>query len=662
MAVPVLLLVLVPLGPLTAQAQDAPRPDTTRHPPSVSADPDSTISMSVTLPEITVKSASGRPASIPTAAHVTALDSATIAQSGAQSVADLLTMRSGAFVKQYGSTGLATLSMRGMGGTQTQVLLDGLRVSNPQTGQLDLSLLPTLLIESVEVQRGTGAVRHGSGSLGGTVHLHTLAPQTDPLVRAAAGGGAYGERYASALVSGGQGQWSGLVAGRYYHTDGDFRYRNQFLVPSQTLRRTGAGARMTTLYGRGTWRGAEHRWSLSGWWTQARRGLPGPASARGGGARQWDQLARVWTKGTLSLGTGTLTLSAQGQRSRLRYRNPPTRTDRTTRTTTTDAKARLRYPVLPFGTLTAGTTLGYDHASLQGGVDRLSGAAFVDATLSLPPLQIQPAVRLDAIGLNGEPAVVPSPRLGVRLRPFAWKGIALRGLVSRAFRYPTFNERYYDPGGTPGLRPEDGWTVEGGASVRLARATTFLSADATAFATRLTDKIVWQPSYVTSGVQVWSPSNVSRVYSRGLELSLRARTHLRPDLTLSGGTHFTHTRAENRANPDSPAYGAQLPYVPEQKWKLWTQVQWRGLSLSASAQLVGPRYYSTDESKALPPYQIVDLRAAYKWTFAAGRLALEAQIENVLDRRYEIVRLYPMPPRHATVRLRFSFPCPPNRR
>ncbi len=656
MAALVLLFVFALLVPAPVWAQDPARPDTVRQ--AAPAAPDSTIAMTMSLPEVRVEGTSGRSASIPTAAHVAALDSTAIAQSGAQSVADLLTMRSGAFVKQYGSTGLASLSLRGMGGPQTQVLLDGLRMANPQTGQLDLSLLPTLLIESVEVQHGAGAARHGSGSLGGTVHLQTLRPQTDLLVRAAGGGGAYGERYVSALASGGEGAWSGLVAGRYYRTDGDFPYRNQFLVPTQTLRRRGARARTMTLYGRGAWQGDTKQWSLAGWWTRARRGLPGPASARGGGAQQWDQLGRVWTKGTLSLGDGTLSLSAQGQRSRLRYRNPPTRTDRTTKTTATDAEAQLRHPLSDLGTLTAGTTLGYDHASLQGGVDRLSGAAFVDATLSLPPLQLQPAVRLDAMGGNGAPTLVPSPRLGLRLRPFAWDGLTLRGLVARAFRYPTFNERYYDPGGTPGLQPEDGWTLEGGVSVRRAGSTTLFRADATVFATRLTDKIVWQPSYVASGVQVWSPSNVSRVFSRGLELSLRARTQPRPGLVLSGGTIFTHTRAQNRANPASAAYGAQLPYVPKQKWKLWAELQWRGLSASVTGQLVGPRYYTADESKALPPYQAVSLRTAYEWTFDAGRLTLETQVQNVLDHRYEIVRLYPMPPRHITLRLRFSFSGP----
>ncbi|PSQ99297.1 MAG: hypothetical protein BRD51_01970, partial [Bacteroidetes bacterium SW_11_64_17] len=191
MAALFLFLVAALLGPSVTWAQEPARRDTAKRASVASATPDSSIAMSLTLPEVTVKGAPGRSPSIPTAAQVTTLDSAAVVQSGASSVADLLSMRSGAFVKQYGGTGLASLSMRGMGGTQTQVLLDGLRVANPQTGQLDLSLLPILLIESVEVQHGAGSARHGSGSLGGTVHLRTLRPQTDPLFRVAGGGGAY---------------------------------------------------------------------------------------------------------------------------------------------------------------------------------------------------------------------------------------------------------------------------------------------------------------------------------------------------------------------------------------------------------------------------------------------------------------------------------------
>ena len=148
---------------------------------------------------------------------------------------------------------------------------------------------------------------------------------------------------------------------------------------------------------------------------------------------------------------------------------------------------------------------------------------------------------------------------------------------------------------------------------------------------------------------------ISGLQSRpGAEPTGSAATTLRPNPVGREPIH-SHRR-RNRANPDSPAYGAQLPYVPKQTWKLWGRVGWNGLSLSATSRLVGTRFYSADESNALSPYQALDLRVAYEWSLGTGELALVAQVKNVLDRRYEIVRLYPMPPRHATFQLRFFFP------
>ncbi|WP_243664067.1 TonB-dependent receptor, partial [Rhodothermus marinus] len=61
----------------------------------------------------------------------------------------MLEARTGLFVKRYGSGGLATLSLRGSGATQTLLLIDGHRVADPQSGLIDLTLLPTVLLSAV---------------------------------------------------------------------------------------------------------------------------------------------------------------------------------------------------------------------------------------------------------------------------------------------------------------------------------------------------------------------------------------------------------------------------------------------------------------------------------------------------------------------------------
>ena len=652
-----------PSAPDSAQASS---PDDSLRTDSVAVPP----SMQVDLPAITVEAPRPAVDAVPDAARTTVLDSATIARSGASSTADLLALRSGAFVKQYGASGLATLSLRGTGASQTTVLLDGLRLSDPQSGQIDLSLLPTLLIESVTVRSGAGSARSGSGSLGGTVRLRTLRPSRRPTVRFRGGAGAFGEREGSAVVSGGTGAWSGLVAARRYTSNGDFSYRNEFLFPPRSVDRKGADIRTTTVYGRAMWDPSRAprdagpsapgpQWTIATWITGANRGLPGPASTSSGNARQHDRLGRVWVDGTFPIDSGrlagsTLDLQAQGQASSLRYTNAVTKADRTSSTQSADVNADLQLPPSSWGAIHLGASAGYDHASLDGGVEQMEAAVSADGRLRVGPLRLEPALRLDATWLDGSATIVPSPRLGVSVAPLGDERLVLKGLLARAFRVPTFNERYYEPGGNPNLQPEDGWSAELGVLGRTGAPRWSVEAEVSGYTSRLTDQIVWRPSFVTNGLQVWRPGNVGVVRTWGLDVSLRGRVAVTDALSLRAGSVFTHTRAENRANRRSPAYDAQLPYVPPQQLKLWGGVAWNGLSVDLSGRLVGARYYSTDESQRLDPYQVVDLRAAYRLPLPGVDVTADIGIDNLLDERYQVVRLYPMPPRHVSASLTVS--------
>ena len=668
-----LTLAVLPAMNASGQTPRSPEPDSSRPSPADTVRADSIgalPAMRVDLPAITVEAPQPVSPAVPDAARTTVLDSVAIARSGAASVDDLLSLRSGAFVKQYGASGLATASLRGTGASRTVVLLDGLRLSDPQSGQIDLSLLPTLLIESATVQHGAGSARSGSGSLGGTVRLQTLRASNRTTVRVRGGGGAFGERQGSAVVSGGSGRWSGLVAARRYASAGDFSYRNEFLFPPRSVEREGADIQTTTVYSRATWDGARDaaasagppaapRWTVATWVTRSDRGLPGPASASSSDARQRDRLGRLWIDGTVPLGGGllggsTLDLQAQTHLSSLRYTNAITGTDRTSRTQSVDVTAGIGLPPTSTGTLEVGLSGGYDRASVNDGVDQFEAAATADGRLRAGPLLVEPALRLDATWLDGSTTLVPTPRLGVSLRPFEDERVVVKALLARAFRVPTFNERYYEPGGNPDLEPEDGWSADLGVRSRLSRPGWTVQAEVTGYTSRLTDQIVWRPSFVTNGVQVWRPGNVGAVRTWGLDLSMRGRVQVADAVGLRLGAVFTHTRAENRANRLSPAYGAQLPYVPPQQLKLWGGLAWNGLSVDLSGRLVGPRFYSSDESQRLAPYQVVDLRAGYRFSLAGANLTAHVQVDNLLDERYQVVRLYPMPPRHVSASVTVS--------
>ena len=609
------------------------------------------------LPPLTVEADRLAGAERHTAQHLTRLDAADLERAGAHTAAELLERRSGLFVRQYGAGGLATASVRGLSSQQTLVLVDGQRVTDPQSGQIDLSLLPTALLASAEVQPGAAAGRYGSGSLGGVVHLRTLQPTEALRLKLSGGAGGLGEWRGGGIVSGGWGRLRALAAAEWSRIDGDFRYTNEALFPAREVRRKGAGRSLATVFGKVSYDAGRHRLSLTGWVNEVERGLPGTSNARLSKfdqptARQWDAHRRLLARSRSRFGWGTLTLDARAQRTRLRYANPAAQQRDTAQTTTLAATARAEAALGTHWFATGGVETGLDRARLRGGVQRTRAAAFASGEGVYGRWLFQPALRLDTYASGEAPnETALSPQIGLSVQPLAWEGLRLKGRLSRAFRVPTFGERFYEPGGNPDLRTEKGWSAEAGLAVEAERARAGLAAEATVFMTRLRDQVVWHPSYVGPGLQVWTPRNVGRVRTRGLEASLEGHLRLAEALHVDGGLFATYTDAQNRANPDAAAFGKQLRYVPRAQLKWQLGAAWRGLRLDLSGRLASRRYVASDESQAVPAYHVVDAQLGYERAVGGARVSLGLGVENVFDASYQIVQFYPMPPRRACLRL-----------
>ena len=634
---------LVGWAPALAGAQ-AP-PDTV----VVSAGLDSVLA----LPEVTVEAERARLRSEAATLRVTTLGPEAIDAASAQTVADLLAARTGLFVKRYGEGGLATISLRGTNSNQTLVLVDGQRVADPQSGQVDLSLLPTVLLESVDVLHGANAARYGSDGIGGVVRLHTLQPTTGWRVRTTGRLGAFGAQSAGAVASGGQGRVTGLIATEISQSERNFPYTNDALFPPRTQRRRGADRSLTTVFSKVRYDGPRHRLSLNGWYNDVERGLPGASNADPSGARQWDTHRRLLANYRTTLGASVLTVDARAQQSELRYVNPSNATRTTTQTQSYAATGRIQAPLGTRWSVEGGATVGYDAADLRGGVRRTTLGSFLQGTGTYGRWQLHPALRLDryATAEGAANLTALSPQLGVNVQPLPWEGLRLKGHVGRAFRAPTFSERFYLPGGNPGLTAERGWSAEAGAVVSSSRGRTTGQLEATAFTTRIRDQIVWFPSFVGPGVQAWSPANVADVVTQGVELSAQGTAQLAEGTQLNGGFVFTHTAAEDRSNPVLRAHGRQLPYVPKQQLKAFAGATWGPVTLDLTGRLVSERFITTDESQSLPPYQVLDARLAVTQSVGPVAMTLDLSVQNALNTDYAIIRFYPMPPRHARLRL-----------
>jgi len=109
------------------------------------------------------------------------------------SAGDLLDYLSGVDLRQRGPIGVqADVSIRGGSFDQVMILLNGINVTDPQTGHHSLNLPVDLsAIERVEILEGPGARAYGPNAFSGAINFVTATPDTNR-VNADIAGGAHG--------------------------------------------------------------------------------------------------------------------------------------------------------------------------------------------------------------------------------------------------------------------------------------------------------------------------------------------------------------------------------------------------------------------------------------------------------------------------------------
>lgn len=641
-----LLLLLAPLATAVASAQ-----------PADSLRTDSLGAVTVTATRVETAAAAAP-------VRVQALDRADVVAAGAQTVADLLEARTGAFVRRYGPGGLASVSLRGASASQTLVLLDGHRIADPQLGQLDLSLLPTLLVDRAEVLYGPGSALHGTDGVGGVVNLQT--GRAEPGVAVQARAGAWGEAGLGARLTAHGGRssgvrWGATAAGDLALYDGDYAYVDSTRFDNEAgqlglrVRREDTDEQRGTLWGR-AWAASERFESSAGVWVaDAERGLFSPGA--GAGQRQWDRSLRVWSDHDARWGAWRVAAGGLFQRGLLAWAGGPAAAPDSGVTASVSGHLRLSrtVPLEASGaaTVTAGVQGGGTqaaHPSLQADARERQRAAFASAALVWERLGIYPALRLDhvrTVGADIEPRTLTalSPALGLNVR--AVGALRLKASARRAFRAPTFNDRFWGSVGDPSLRPESAWTADLGAALPVRRGALAVEAEATGFTSAVRNQIVWLPD----ARGVWRPGNVGRVRTWGLEGSVSAQAPLGAGASVRAAALATRTRALDRSDPEASSYGQPLPYVPDRQVKASVSAGWTALTLDLEAVHTGRRPTAADGSAALGPITVWGLGLRSRLPTPSGEARLAARVENLTDLRYEVVRGYPMPPRHLSVSL-----------
>jgi len=434
---------------------------------------------------------------------VTLIDRATLARQPVRNVSDAIAWALGADL-QARSPAQADLSLRGASYEGVLVLVDGVRMSDPQTGHFDLDLtVPLERVERIEVLLGPASAQFGTDAVGGVVNVVTRKEWRGADFRTEAG--SFGRWALSGAGGGGFGGWDvgggfekTAAEGHRVGTDYDI-----FLVDGHASRAWGDG-RVTVTAGHG-----RRDFGAADFYG------PYPAYERTRtttGSAQW-----TGTAGRLEL---TPRVSARRHTDDfILIRNNPAvyRNEHVSDQLGADLSARTGFGAsdLAFGGEWIRETLE-SNALGDREQDRL--AAFGELTAPFGPGRVTAGVRVDRRE-GFETFVSPSAAVAVP----AGDAVRFRAHAGRAFRTPSWTERYYeDPAnlGTPDLAPERSWSLEVGADLVLPVGIV----RATAFRRQSDDLIDWaRPADDPTGR--WRTRNVESATFDGIELSGSAGSH-----------------------------------------------------------------------------------------------------------------------------------------
>ena len=219
-------------------------------------------------------------------------------------------------------------------------------------------------------------------------------------------------------------------------------------------------------------------------------------------------------------------------------------------------------------------------------------------------------------------------------------------VYSTHFRYPSFNDLYWSPGGNPDLEQETGINQ----SLKVTKA--FSSQNKFSveqFQMDNNNLIQWAPS----GSQ-WAPENILHSTNSGwrvhFEWSLKS-------VPLDGYINSSIVKTENLTPGDH--YKKSLRYAPTGTASgsvSWTPGQF---GIEVQSNFTGERIamYSWPEDVTLPSYAITDLSLSYtlqNW-FKRIKLISILSVDNITDEIYETIRGYPEPGRSINLTIRFMF-------
>jgi len=573
------------------------------------------------------------------------------------SAADLWGVQGSMALRQSVPGALSTLLYRGCSGNQNDLTWGDFALNNPMNRTMDLQLIPAWLFPALNILNGADAIQSGGYGIGGQIELRPTKELDDFPQQVLAGlaspwlkeislmTGTSGERSLGLAIKYWEGRWysSTRIVGTV--NPNRYTYRNTAVQGSPKAIMTGADWDQKGILQHLRFQYNPRSYAELEVWAQGNsRGIPASMTSRPNSAKQNDSMLRIQSAWHHGWGRGyKFWVSQAYQRDLNRYLD-----------TLQGISGLHQVELIQTRTGFKFNERGWQvQALVQRDLQRAVSSQYIESivqerlALVLPGVlrwrQSEYKVQVQRESLQGQwmPWTLQGRwnySLGKHIFWFEYR---------KAFNPPTFNDRFWVPGGNLSLKPELMYQIETGGLFDRAVGSFKVQGQCQIYGRSLRNKIWWQPQPNQSW---WTPSNLAQSHAVGIEARLQVssfqgrfiarlidganngREKLR--WTLSVDYQWNRTWAGKELSP-----GLQLPYIPVHKAWLQGTLHLKSFFGQVMVTAISSRWTTVDASTFLPPCTLMNAGIGYEYHHY--RMAIG--IRNIFNTSYQDMPWFPQP-------------------
>ncbi|WP_423129530.1 TonB-dependent receptor [Gaoshiqia sp. Z1-71] len=569
---------------------------------------------------------------------------------------DQLLMRFSSVYLKSNAGGLSTIRLRGTAPDHTSVNFGGVNINSLTLGHSNMSKVPVYLFDGLELQYGSSSAVNGSGSIGGAIYLGMNSNWTDGVkLKTTISQGSFGEQLYGAKIFAGNGKFESVTRLFYFSRKNDFPFKNPYTGDVENPgavndRQHGAAVENMGLIQELNYRFHKDEFIKSAVWLERNWHEVQPnmqSNLRYTGTEELDNKhIRFWSE-------------YQNNKNPLKYQaglgyvhdlqiydsidEQRIGTDRLI------AELTVKQDIRKY----VGYKTGVKYQYIVPDVYAYSGEVIdYEQNLDVHFSSFFTALNRLKLTLNLRQMYVTrfsapfTPSIGAEYRLLTRNNTVLKlnSNISRSYRIPTFNDRYWGNQGNPNLNPEDGMNYELGLNYLYCSEDFQSDIKLNVFYMDVKNWIEWR------NFGVWQAHNLMEVVSKGIEF--QSNTDWKPgDIHLNFRLNYNFNPVEAVENiSETGITHRQLIYVPKHMGNAFFMVKYKNWQVHADGSYTGLRF-SDDFDNELDPYFLTNCGVWRDMTVGNQQFNISFSVNNLFDTDYQNERYFAMPGRSFRISL-----------